>query len=174
MEQGLKDFPESSTQYKLLMENQNPVASCPQLIPQSPEEGIVGDFSHSSWQNQPPPQYSGPSLSPNISQPMSANTTTVVCHQITAQQPTPIATRFGIAPVQTRCLECGNVIMTSISRKVGCAACCWSFWLCLFGVTCPIFWVPCVTDTCKSTVHRCPACGSKIGTHTGPCCCGCC
>lgn len=152
------------------MDNQYPLASCPQFH----EEGIVEDPSHSFLQNQPPPEYSSPGFLPNVPPPVSGTSTTVICQQVTPQQFTPVATRFGIAPVQTRCIECGNVVITSITKKVGCATCCWSLWLFLFGVTCPIFWVPCVTDTCKSTTHRCPACGSKIGTHTGPCCCGCC
>ncbi|XP_015926674.1 lipopolysaccharide-induced tumor necrosis factor-alpha factor homolog [Parasteatoda tepidariorum] len=70
---------------------------------------------------------------------------------------------FGREPVQIICKNCGQFVVTEVSRHNGVCAF-FTVLVTLFLCT-PCAWLPLVVPTCKDTLHACPNCGAIIGVH---------
>ncbi|XP_035214756.1 lipopolysaccharide-induced tumor necrosis factor-alpha factor homolog [Stegodyphus dumicola] len=70
---------------------------------------------------------------------------------------------FGRDPVELICKNCGQRVVTEISRHNGVCSF-FSVLVALFLCT-PCAWVPLIAPTCKDTLHACPNCGATIGVH---------
>mmetsp|Transcript_50763 Transcript_50763/g.75233 ORF Transcript_50763/g.75233 Transcript_50763/m.75233 type:complete len:136 (+) Transcript_50763:168-575(+) len=73
---------------------------------------------------------------------------------------------LGRSPCQLKCPHCHEEMVTNVREKVnavtvgGVIVCFLIFW--------PLFWLPLVISSCKSTIHTCTNCHREVG-ETQPC-----
>ncbi|GFT94301.1 hypothetical protein NPIL_607731 [Nephila pilipes] len=70
---------------------------------------------------------------------------------------------FGRDPAALVCKNCGQFIVTEISRHNG--VCSFFTVLVSLFLCTPCAWLPLIVPTCKDTLHTCPNCGAIIGIH---------
>ncbi|GFR05253.1 LITAF domain-containing protein [Trichonephila clavata] len=70
---------------------------------------------------------------------------------------------FGRDPAALVCKNCGQFIVTEISRHNG--VCSFFTVLVSLFLCTPCAWLPLIIPTCKDTLHTCPNCGAIIGIH---------
>ncbi|KAG8192228.1 hypothetical protein JTE90_014087 [Oedothorax gibbosus] len=70
---------------------------------------------------------------------------------------------FGREPAALVCKNCGQFIVTEISRHNG--VCSYFTVLVALFLCTPCAWLPLIAPTCKDTLHGCPNCGETIGVH---------
>jgi len=135
----------------------------PGLPPPTYDDVVQAEAYPSSvlaWQQQPPP----PALGVPLQQPPS----TMVTQPLPLAAVPPGPTVFTTQSVHMLCPKCKNMIMTITHKETGVkakeAACCVSGFLLICGLCCLGLCLLYSTDL-MDTVHTCPICKIKLGTH---------
>ncbi|CAI2738542.1 unnamed protein product [Dicrocoelium dendriticum] len=87
--------------------------------------------------------------------------------KVVSSQPTahpPMAVRLGSGPTATHCGHCSQQVVTKVTYTKG--AFTWIMCIIIFvlGGVLGCFLIPCFIGSCQDVNHRCPRCGTSLGT----------